>query len=641
MKEEKSFKTESKQLLNLMINSIYSNQEIFLREIISNASDAIDKYRFKLLTEKNKDLKERNYKIQLKLDKEKRTISIIDNGIGMSKSDLEKNLGTIAKSGSKEFIEKLNTLKDNKEDFSIIGQFGVGFYSAFMVGKEIEVFTHQVGDKPYIFKSDGIEKYSIEDLDDNDNYGTTVTIYLRDDDNDHNYSSYLDTYEIEHLVKKYSDYVRYPIHLDVTHTENDKDEEGKDIEGKTHEVVEDKVLNSMIPLWKKPKTEVTEDKLKEFYKSHFDDYEDPLVSLYVKTEGVISYSSILYIPSHAPYNLYSDSYEKGLALYSKGIFVQDKCKELVPDYLKFAKGLVDSDDFPLNISREILQNSPVLRKIATNIENKLIEKLKDLQKEDYDKYLKFFSIYGDNLKFGIYSSYGSKKDLLKDLLVYKSLNNEKEISLKKYVDSKKDEQKVIYYATGKTVEEIKMMPEIEKFKKENTDVLLLTSSIDEFTLMMMHDFDNIEFKNISSNDKEELSQEEKDKIEKLTSDNKRFIDNLKESLNGKVDDVIFSSKLVDSPVCLSTKDGLSLNMEKVLENQPKTSEDSQAPKAIKVLEINADHPLFSSIKDLSDEEVKDFGPILYEEAMLLEGYEIEDKKTFLNKLNDILIKKAK
>lgn len=641
MKEEKSFKTESKQLLNLMINSIYSNQEIFLREIISNASDAIDKYRFKLLTEKNKDLKERNYKIQLKLDKEKRTISIIDNGIGMSKSDLEKNLGTIAKSGSKEFIEKLNTLKDNKEDFSIIGQFGVGFYSAFMVGKEIEVITHQVGDKPYIFKSDGIEKYSIEDLDDNDNYGTTVTIYLRDDDNDHNYSSYLDTYEIEHLVKKYSDYVRYPIHLDVTHSENDKDEEGKDIEGKTHEVVEDKVLNSMIPLWKKPKTEVTEDKLKEFYKSHFDDYEDPLVSLYVKTEGVISYSSILYIPSHAPYNLYSDSYEKGLALYSKGIFVQDKCKELVPDYLKFAKGLVDSDDFPLNISREILQNSPVLRKIATNIENKLIEKLKDLQKEDYDKYLKFFSIYGDNLKFGIYSSYGSKKDLLKDLLVYKSLNNEKEISLKKYVDSKKDEQKVIYYATGKTVEEIKMMPEIEKFKKENTDVLLLTSSIDEFTLMMMHDFDNIEFKNISSNDKEELSQEEKDKIEKLTSDNKRFIDNLKESLNGKVDDVIFSSKLVDSPVCLSTKDGLSLNMEKVLENQPKTSEDSQAPKAIKVLEINADHPLFSSIKDLSDEEVKDFGPILYEEAMLLEGYEIEDKKTFLNKLNDILIKKAK
>lgn len=641
MKEEKSFKTESKQLLNLMINSIYSNQEIFLREIISNASDAIDKYRFKLLTEKDKGLQERDYKIQLKIDKDNRSISITDNGIGMSKSDLEKNLGTIAKSGSKEFIEKINALKDSKEDFSIIGQFGVGFYSAFMVGKEIEVTTHQVGDKPYLFKSDGIEKYSIEDLQDNDIYGTTVTIHLRDDNDDHNYSTYLDTYELEHLVKKYSDYVRYPIHLDVSHTENDKDENGKDIEGKTHEVVEDKILNSMIPLWKKPKAEVTDDKLKEFYKSHFDDYEDPLVSLYVKTEGVISYSSILYIPSHAPYNLYSDSYEKGLALYSKGIFVQDKCKELVPDYLKFAKGLVDSDDFPLNISREILQNSPVLRKIATNIENKLIEKLKEIQKEDYDKYLKFFSIYGDNLKFGIYSSYGSKKDLLKDLLVYKSLNSEKEISLKQYIDNKKEDQKVIYYGTGKTVEEIKMMPEIEKFKKDNIDVLLLTSSIDEFTLMMMHDYDNVEFKNISSNNKEELSQEEKDKIEKLTSDNKRFIDNLKESLTGKVDDVIFSSKLVDSPVCLSTKEGLSLNMEKVLENQPKTSEDSQAPKAIKVLEINADHPLFDSIKNLADEEIKSYGPILYEEAMLLEGYEIEDKKTFLNKLNEILIKKSK
>lgn len=637
MKTNKKFKTESKQLLNLMINSIYSNQEIFLREIISNASDAIDKYRFTLLTNKDKNYKDRDYRINIKTDKDKRTISITDNGIGMDLNDLENNLGTIAKSGSKEFLEKLKDAK-NKEDISIIGQFGVGFYSAFMVGKKIEVLTHKVGDKPYLFTSDGIENYSIEDKEDNDVYGTTITIYLRDDDNEHDYSKYLDQYTIENLVKKYSDYVRYPIHMEMTHNENDKDENGKDIEGKTHEVKEDKVLNSMIPLWKKPKAEVTDEKLNEFYKTHFDDYEGPLLSLYIKTEGVVSYSALLFIPSHAPYNLYSDSYEKGLALYSKGIFVQDKCKELIFDYLKFTKGLVDSDDFPLNISREILQNSPILKKIANNIETKLIEKLKELKTNDYDKYLKFFDIYGDNIKFGIYSSYGSKGELLKDLLVYKSLNSTKPISLKDYVTSKKEDQKNIYYATGKTVEEMKLLPEIEKYKKDGKDVLLLTSNIDEFTLMMLNNYDKIEFKNISSLDKEELSKEDQEKIDKLNSDNKRVIDTLKDALKGKVDDVSFTLKLVDAPVCLSSKDGLSLNMEKVLENQPKTSENDNTPKAIKVLELNGSSKLIDKITKLSDDELKDYSTVLYEEAMLLEGYDIEDKKTFVEKLNNLLLK---
>ncbi len=637
MKEEKKFKTESKQLLNLMINSIYSNQEIFLREIISNASDAIDKYRFNLLTNADKKTKDRDYKIQIEVDKEKRSISIIDNGIGMSKEELENNLGTIAKSGSKEFLEKLEKAK-NAKDISIIGQFGVGFYSAFMVGKEIQVLTHKEGELPYLFTSDGIEKYSIEDQKDNDVYGSKVTIFLRDNDKEINYDKYLDSYTIENLVKKYSDYVRYPIHMNVSHTENDKDENGKDIEGKTHEVIEDKILNSMVPLWKKQKKDITDEKLNEFYKSHFDDYEEPLVSLYVKTEGVISYSALLFIPSHAPYNLYSDNYEKGLALYTKGIFVQDKCKELVPDYLKFAKGLVDSDDFPLNISREILQNSPILTKIATNIENKLIEKLKDLKNNDYDKYLKFFDIYGDNLKFGIYSSYGMKNELLKDLLVYKSLNNDKPISLKEYLDKKKENQKYIYYATGKTVEEIKLLPEIEKFKKEEMDVLLLTSNVDEFSLMVLNNYDKVEFKNITSSEKEELSQEEKDKISKLNDDNKRFIDNLKESLKGKVDDVSFTNKLVDAPICLSTKEGLSLNMEKVLENQPNKSSEDNMPKAIKVLELNASHPLINKVKDLSDEEIKTYSTVLYEEALLLEGYDIENKKEFVEKLNELLLK---
>ena len=639
MKEEKIFKAESKQLLNLMINSIYSNQEIFLREIISNASDAIDKYRYLLATDEGKDLKDRDYQIRIKIDKEKRRIIVIDNGIGMNRQDLEKNLGTIAKSGSKEFLEKLSKNKDKKDDLSIIGQFGVGFYSAFIVGKKVEVKTRREKDKCYLFSSDGIEKYTIEDIDDDSFVGTEVSIYLRDDEEEVKYSSYLEEYRIKSLVKKYSDYIRYPIHMNITSTENDKDENGKEIEGKTHEVVTDTILNSMIPLWKKPKSEVTDEKLNEFYKTHFDDYEDPLISLYVKTEGVISYSAILYIPAHAPYNLYSDSYEKGLALYSKGIFVQEKCKELVSDYLKFTKGLVDSDDFPLNISREILQNSPLLKKIASNIENKLIEKLKDLQKNDYDKYLKFVDIYIDNIKYGIYSSYGAKKDLLADLLVYKTNKDEKGITLKKYVEDKKEDQKYIYYATGKTPEEILLKPEMEKYKRDDTQVLLLTSNIDEFCLMMMQNYDKLEFKNISSENKDEITEEEKKRLQTLTDENKRFLDEIKNSLKDKIDEVSFSNKLVDSPLCITSKEGLSLNMEKVLENQPKMDEDSHAPKAIKVLEINPDHKLFKAIKDLDDESLKKYAPILYEEALLLEGYEVEDKKSFVENLNNLLIDK--
>lgn len=639
MKEEKIFKAESKQLLNLMINSIYSNQEIFLREIISNASDAIDKYRYLLATDEGKDLKDRDYQIRIKIDKENRRIIVIDNGIGMNRQDLEKNLGTIAKSGSKEFLEKLSKNKDKKDDLSIIGQFGVGFYSAFIVGKKVEVKTRREKDKCYLFSSDGIEKYTIEDIDDDSFVGTEVSIYLRDDEEEVKYSSYLEEYRIKSLVKKYSDYIRYPIHMNITSTENDKDENGKEIEGKTHEVVTDTILNSMIPLWKKPKSEVTDEKLNEFYKTHFDDYEDPLISLYVKTEGVISYSAILYIPAHAPYNLYSDSYEKGLALYSKGIFVQDKCKELVSDYLKFTKGLVDSDDFPLNISREILQNSPLLKKISSNIENKLIEKLKDLQKNDYDKYLKFVDIYIDNIKYGIYSSYGAKKDLLADLLVYKTNKDEKGITLKKYVEDKKEDQKYIYYATGKTPEEILLKPEMEKYKRDDIKVLLLTSNIDEFCLMMMQNYDKLEFKNISSENKDEITEEEKKRLQTLADENKRFLDEIKNSLKDKIDEVSFSNKLVDSPLCITSKEGLSLNMEKVLENQPKMDEDSHAPKAIKVLEINPDHKLFKAIKDLDDESLKKYAPILYEEALLLEGYEVEDKKSFVENLNDLLINK--
>lgn len=642
MKEEKQFETESRQLLDLMINSIYSNKEIFLRELISNASDAIDKYKFLSLSDTAK-YPSKDYLIRINVNKDERSIEIVDNGIGMSKTDMEKNLGTIAKSGSKDFVKKYKEAKDSK-DLSIIGQFGVGFYSAFMVASKVEVRSKPTGGKGTLFTSTGKDTYTVEDIDYPVDSGTSVKVFLKKDTDDEKYSDFLNEFKIEELVKKYSDYIRYPIKMVEKHQENDKDKDGKDIPNKTHEVKEDKTLNSMIPLWKKPKAEVDEKAMNEFYKNKFDDYEDPLMSLYIKVEGTISYSALVYIPSHAPYNLYSENYEKGLALYSKGIFIQDKCKDLVPDYLKFLKGLVDSEDFPLNISREMLQKSPLMDKIAKNIESKVLEKLKDMMKNDPTKYDKFFTVYGDYLKYGIYSSYGMKKESLQDLLLYPSLNSgDKKISLKDYEEKMKPEQKDIYYASGKTLDEIRMLPQMEKYRKNGLDVLLLADDIDEFVLMMMHDYDKKEFKNITAEDKEDLSKEEKDKLDSLTALYKRFLDDVKEALPGKVDAVEFSDKLVDSPVCITTKEGLSLNMEHVLEKQPgvKNEPDSEKPKAIKVLEINPDHELFKTLAKVTDDkEIRKYGSLLYDEALLLEGYEVEDKKAFVKNLNDLMMVSA-
>jgi molecular chaperone HtpG len=387
---------------------------------------------------------------------------------------------------------------------------------------------------------------------------------------------------------------------------------------------------------------VSDKDLAEFYKSKFDDYEDPLLSLYIKAEGLLSYDALIFIPSHAPYNLYAENYEKGLDLYAKGIFIQEKCKELVPDYLKFIKGLVDSDDFPLNISREMLQKSPTLTKVSTNIENKIVERLLQLKKEDYDKYLNFFKVYGDHIKFGIYSTYGTKKVTLQDLLVFPSLNSEKPLSLKDYKDKMKPDQKHIYYASGSTLEAIKMMPELEKYKKEGIDVLFLSQSIDEFTLMMMHDYDKTDFKSVSEEAKEDLTDLEKLKLEGLNAQYKRFLDDAKASLQGQVDEVAFSTKLVDSPVCIATKEGLSLNMEHVLnEEQPGHKDEDEKVKAVKVLEINPDHELFKALSTLTDDqEIKDCASLLYEEAMMLEGYEVKDKKAFVSRLNNLLLKAA-
>ncbi|MCI7225320.1 MAG: molecular chaperone HtpG [Mollicutes bacterium] len=640
MIETKEFQTESKQLLNLMINSIYTNKEIFLRELISNASDAIDKYKYLQLTSEGK-LNVKDYQIYLVVDKENRTLTIKDNGIGMSHDDLVNSLGTIASSGSKEFLKKYKEAKDS-EDLNIIGQFGVGFYSAFMVASKIEVLTKTVDDKAYKFSSDGVKEYTIEEATKEDT-GTEITLYLKEDKDDENYSTFLEYYTLEDLVKKYSDYIRYPIKLDEVIKTPKKDEKGEEIKDEYDEKVETKILNSMVPLWKKNKKDVTDEELEKFYKDKFSDYEKPFTSLFLNVDGIVKYNALIFIPSHAPYNLYSENYEKGLDLYSKGIFVKEKCKELVPDYLKFIKGLVDSDDFDLNISRELLQSSPLLRRIEDNIEKKILEKLKEIKNNDYNKYLDFFKTFGDHFKYAIYQSYGAKKEQLQDLLVFNSLLSETPISLKDYVSKMKEDQKYIYYASGKSLDYIKMLPQIEKFKKDGIEVLLLDKKIDEFAIMMMRDYDKKEFKNVADEASNELSKEEKDNLDTLIAENKRILDDIKEGLNGKVDEVTFSTKLVDSPVCITTKNGLSLNMENTLNEEARENNFTDDVKATKVLEINPHHELFKAIEAIkdSDDEVKLYGSILYDEALMLEGYEVEDKKEFIEKLNKLMIKSLK
>lgn len=642
MKTENRFQAESKELLGLMINSIYSNKEVFLRELVSNASDAIDKYKLLALQSEGK-YQLKDYSIQIVTNKEEKWIEVIDNGIGMEESDLINNLGTIAKSGTKEFLEKMKEAKEN-EDVDLIGQFGVGFYSAFMVAKKIEVYSHSLSDKYYLFTSDGVETYTVEDIEPVDflkTSGTAIRVYLKDDTENEDYCEYLEEYRIRSLVKKYSDFIRYPIQMEVTKKVPDVDENGKEIEGKTHEEKETETLNSMIPLWKKKKSDVTDEELESFYQSRFSDYEKPILSLPIHTEGTFDYDAIVYIPSHVPYDLYSQDYEKGLALYAKGIFISEKNKDLIPDYLKFVKGIVDTEDLSLNISREMLQKSPLIEKISKNIEKKIIDRLVTLKEEDNEKYAQFYKNYGVFLKYGIYSSYGAKKDTLSDLLMYTSLDEKKMVSLKEYKDKMKEGQKYIYFAAGKTIEALKLLPEIQKFRKKGYDVLLLTDNIDEFTLMMMHDYAGVEFKNINSEEKDELSDDEKKQIKNLETEHRCFLDDMKTALKDKVDEVTFSLSLDESPIALTTKNGLSLNMEEVINNEPFKDEDEKV-KAQKVLEINPNHPLFETLSKVTDEkEIEKVASVFYDEAMLLEGFDIKDKENFVKNLNDLMLKAYK
>lgn len=637
MSEVRKFKTESKRLLDLMINSIYTNKEIFLRELISNASDAIDKYHYLSLT--NKDIPAQDsYHIHLSINKDDRILTIEDNGIGMTYEEVINNLGTIAKSGSLEF---LNNLKEEQaKDIDIIGQFGVGFYSAFMVSDKVVVETKSpLSEKGYRFTSKGTEKYEIEEID-KPQVGTKIDIYLRKSTEEEDYEQFLDDYHIQSLVKKYSDYVRYPITMEVEKSVPEVDKDGKEIENKYKTIHETITLNSMVPIWKKSKNEVSEKDLNEFYKQKFADYNDPMLSMFVNAEGMLTYNALLFIPKKAPYDLYTENYEKGLKLYTKGVFIMDKCKELIPDYLRFVKGLVDSSDLSLNISREILQQNRQLTKIATNIEKKVLNELTKLQKEDYDKYLDFFNQYGINFKYGIYNSYGADKEKLQDLLVYKTIQQEKPIPLKTYVENMKKDQEYIYFASAKDKNAVLAMPQMDLIKKHEYDVLILDDQIDEFVITMLQNYDKKSFKSINQGDLNILDEKQKEEVEKLKDLKKPLIEKLKEILKDDVSDVVISSRLSDSPVCLVSKDGVSLEMEKVLATLPTENK----AKAQKVLELNPNHELFKAMERIYAKDanaLKDYAELLYNQALLMEGFPLKDPVAFSNKMCELMIKSSK
>lgn len=632
--ETNKFQAESKELLNLMINSIYSNKEIFLRELISNASDAIDKRRFESLNSNGKIPLLENPEIDIIPNKNEHTLTIKDNGIGMSHDELINNIGTIAKSGSKEFISKLKEAKENNE-LDIIGQFGVGFYSAFMVAKKVVIETKGLNETSgYRFESDGSDTYTIEEIS-KDEVGTSITLYLKDDKDEEKYSTYLDYPTIEYLVEKYSNYIKYPIKMSEHIKEPKKDKDGKYIDNEYDERDEVKTLNSMVPLWKKPKKDIKDEDLKNFYKNNFHDYLDPLHSIQINVEGLLSYQALIFIPSHLRNEVYNRD-EAGLSLYAKNVFIMDKCKELLPHYLFFLEGIVDSNDLSLNISREMLQQDRNITRIRDNIENKVVANLKELKEKDKEKYAKFFDLFGSSIKYGIYENYGMKNDLLKDLLVYKSLNHDSEyIDLKTYVSEMKENQKVIYFASGSSIEEIKLSPELERFKKDGIDVLFFDKDVDEFAINALREYDTHMFKSISTSSEEDLNEDEKKKLEDLNINYKRQLDDIKEALKDKVSDVKFSTKLVNSPVSLSSKDGITLNMEKILNN---LNRENNGFKSEKVLEINPDHEIFKKLSTLSDDEVKEYSKLLYSEACLLNGLDIENKEEFASLLNKLLLK---
>lgn len=628
--QTKEFKAESKRLLDMMINSIYTHKEIFLREIISNASDAIDKLYFKSLTDTSVGIKKSDFAINIAIDKENRTLTVSDNGIGMTEEDLENNLGTIANSGSFAF-KKDNDLGD---DVDIIGQFGVGFYSTFMVAKEVTVVTKAFGsDQAYKWTSDGVEGYTIEECDKPDGVGTTITLKLKDDTDDEKYSTYLDQYQIQSLVKKYSDYIRFPIRMEVEHTHYN--EEGKEPE--VHKAIE--TLNSMTPIWKKNKSELKDEDYNNFYMEKFGDYEPPIAHIHSKNEGVATYDALLYIPARAPFDYYSKDYEKGLQLYSSGVMIMEKCADLLPDWFSFVKGVVDSEDLSLNISRELLQQDRQLKIIAKNLEKSIKNELAKLLKNDREKYEKFYSVFGLQFKFGIYQSYGAANETLKDLLMFPSSFDGKNVTLKEYVSRMKEDQKEIYYACGETKERIEMLPQLEKIKDKGYEVLYFTQDVDEFAIKVMINYDGKPFKSISDADLDLDTEEEKEEAKKLDEENKDMFTFMQEAIADKVKTVRLSKKLKTHPVCLSSDGSITIEMEKVLNAMPQN--DGNKVKAEKALEINPNHPIFEKLKGLyanDKDKLKDYAKLLYDQALLIEGMSIDNPVEFANLVCELMTK---
>ena len=626
--EEKQFKAESKRLLDLMINSIYTNKEIFLRELISNASDALDKRYYNSLTEKKESINKEDLKIRLEVDKEKRTLTIIDDGCGMNKEDLENNLGTIAKSGSLAFKEA----QEKKDEVDIIGQFGVGFYSCFMVSKDVVVESKAVGeDKAYRWHSRGVDGYTIEEIE-KDSVGTKITLTIKDDIEDEKYSRYLETFVIKELVTKYSDYIRYPIIMDVPH---DKLKEGTNNEYET--IIETETLNSMVPIWKKKKSEITPQEYHSFYSAKFSDFSEPQKVIHTQAEGTFSYNALLFIPSHAPYDYYTKEFEKGLQLYSSGVLIMDKCDELLPDYFSFVKGLVDSPDLSLNISREMLQQDRQLKTLAKSIEKKIVNELTKMQKDERDEYIKFFNNFGTQIKFGVYDNFGANKDTLKDLIMFYSSTEKKLVTLKEYVERMKEEQKDIYYACGETVDKIDMLPQVESVKDKGYEILYFTENVDEFVIQTLREYNEKKFVNICTNELDLDTEEEKAKLKEENEKNKDMFGEMKNALKDEVQVVRFTNKLKNHPVCLTSEGAITLEMEKVINAMP----TDQNIKAQKVLEINADHPIAAKLKDLYEKDktlLDEYTKVLYSQARLIEGMTIENPTEISNIICDLLSK---
>lgn len=627
----KEFKTESKKLMDLMINSIYTNKEVFLREIISNASDALDKLHYESLTNSEIKIDTSSFNIRIDVDKDKRTLTISDNGIGMSKEELENNLGTIAKSGSLDFKEN----NKKKKDIDIIGQFGVGFYSAFMVSSKVKVVSKKYGsDEAYSWMSEGVKGYSIE-KDERENYGTDVILTIKEDTDDENYSKFLEDYEIQGLIKKYSNYITYPIKMEVTH-QHLKEKVNPDDKDEYETVTHDEVINDLIPIWKRNQKDIKDEEYDTFYSDKFFDYEKPIRHIHTKAEGTLEFRSLIYIPSHMPYDYYTKEYEKGLQLYSNGVLIMEKCPDLVPDYLSFIKGVVDSSDLPLNISRETIQQNRILATISKNIETKVLKELEDMQKNAREDYIKFYNAFGMQLKYGVYNDYGMNKDKLKDLLMFRSSKDKQFVTLKEYTERMEKEQKNIYYACGETVDKVDLIPQVEAVKNKGYEVLYCTDYVDEFAIKMLNKYADKEFKNVCTDSLELDSEEEIEKLKKKNEKSKDMFNIMKEAIP-EIKDIRFTNKLSNHPVCLSSAGEISVEMEKALNSMPIDNKIS----AEKVLEINEKHKIAKKLNELYKEDkktLKKYAKVLYAQARLIEGLSIENPTEISNLMTEIMSK---